>query len=429
MPLVLAEQRWLRFGAFSAFYFAQGVPNGLLAAAIPVWLAEKGVSDGDTALYLTAITLPWALKLVTGPFMDRFTYLAMGFRRPWVALAQGGLTASLLALALVDVGASLLPLMCVGFVVNAFAATQDVAVDGMAIDVLPENERGRANAFMACGQMAGIAAFTAISGFLLAQFGLAAAALVSAATVAAIFLFVAVLRERAGERLMPWSEGEAVPRSEPPAPSFRAIFADLRRVLFLPMSLVMIGVELLGRLRDGVALTAFPYFANQGLGLRTEIYTQLTGIVGFATAVLCLALGPFIDRYGPRRFMMMAFIGSAVCHLAVGLAPTLWNSPALMLALYSVNQLFVQIIFIALIALFMNLCWTKVAATQFAIYMSLSNLSRTLGSFLFSFVAERLGFAAEFLLMGLLLVAAAGMLLFFNAETHERRMARVRQQH
>ena len=77
----------------------------------------------------------------------------------------------------------------------------------------------------------------------------------------------------------------------------------------------------------------------------------------------------------------------------------------------------------------MNLCWTKVAATQFAIYMSLSNLSRTLGSFLFGFIAERLGFAAEFLLMGVLLAAAAGMLLFFNPETHERHMANVRQRH
>ncbi|MDE0420795.1 MAG: hypothetical protein OXK76_07900 [Gammaproteobacteria bacterium] len=147
MALVLSEQRWLRFGAFSAFYFAQGVPLGLLAVAMPAWLAEQQARVSEIALFGSVVSIPWVFKLVAGPFMDRFTFLPMGFRRPWVLLAQGGLTVSLVALALTpfDVNA-MLPLMVVGFVTNAFAATQDVAVDGMAIDVLPVDERGRANA-------------------------------------------------------------------------------------------------------------------------------------------------------------------------------------------------------------------------------------------------------------------------------------------
>ena len=46
-------------------------------------------------------------------------------------------------------------LTAVVFTINLFAAVQDVAVDGMAIDVLPESERARANALMAFGQVAG----------------------------------------------------------------------------------------------------------------------------------------------------------------------------------------------------------------------------------------------------------------------------------
>lgn len=37
-------------------------------------------------------------------------------------------------------------LMAFGFVVNIFAAVQDVAVDGMAIDVLPSSEQRRLRA-------------------------------------------------------------------------------------------------------------------------------------------------------------------------------------------------------------------------------------------------------------------------------------------
>ena len=156
MPLVLTEQRWLRFGAFCAFYFAQGVPLGLLSVAIPAWLAEQDASVGEITLYASVVSLPWAGKLIAGPFMDRFTFRPMGFRRPWVLFAQAGLTVSLIVVALTPFQVdAIVPLMVVGFVTNAFAATQDDAVDGMAIDVLPVNERGRANAFMAFGQVAG----------------------------------------------------------------------------------------------------------------------------------------------------------------------------------------------------------------------------------------------------------------------------------
>lgn len=141
--LVLSESRWLRFGSFSVFYFAQGVPIGLLSLAIPAWLAEQGATSGEVGTYVGWIGLPWALKLIVGPFMDRFTFLPMGFRRPWVIAMQGGLVLSLVAVALVGaghaVGDPLTALTVAGVVVNIFAASQDVAVDGMAIDVLPED--------------------------------------------------------------------------------------------------------------------------------------------------------------------------------------------------------------------------------------------------------------------------------------------------
>jgi len=45
--------------------------------------------------------------------------------------------------------------MTLGVIINSFAATQDVAVDGMAIDLVPEAEHGRINAFMSWGKAVG----------------------------------------------------------------------------------------------------------------------------------------------------------------------------------------------------------------------------------------------------------------------------------
>ena len=88
--LVLSDSSRVRYSTGSFMYFSQGIPQGLLGIAIPAWLASQGASAADIANYLAIITLPWAFKLVTGPLMDRYEFLPMGRRRPWVIAAQLG---------------------------------------------------------------------------------------------------------------------------------------------------------------------------------------------------------------------------------------------------------------------------------------------------------------------------------------------------
>ena len=80
----LLDSSRIRYFTGAMMYFAQGIPRGLLSIAIPAWLASQDISAGEIASYLAVIILPWVFKLVTGPFMDRFQYPAMGRRRPWV---------------------------------------------------------------------------------------------------------------------------------------------------------------------------------------------------------------------------------------------------------------------------------------------------------------------------------------------------------
>ena len=78
--LVLERSAAARFVICGLLYFAQGIPRGLLSIALPAWLAAQGISAGEIASYLAVIILPWAFKLVSGPFMDRYQFLAMGTR-------------------------------------------------------------------------------------------------------------------------------------------------------------------------------------------------------------------------------------------------------------------------------------------------------------------------------------------------------------
>ena len=200
--LILSQKPAVRYAMGALMYFAQGIPAGLLSIALPAWLASEGASAGEVGSYLAIISLPWAFKLITGPLMDRFEYLPMGRRRPWVIAAQLGLALAFLALAQVDDASAQIGLLSmIGFFINCFAATQDVAVDGMAIDVTPLREQGRLNGFMSFGKAIGWSSTAAVSGITLTTWGLTATAMLGSLVSLAGLIVILAIRERSGERV------------------------------------------------------------------------------------------------------------------------------------------------------------------------------------------------------------------------------------
>jgi len=425
--LYLSEQRWLRFVTFAILYFAQGMPLGLLAIALPAWLAAHGASPALIASFIGVTGLPWGLKLFSGPLMDRFSFPPMGRRRPWVMGAQGGLFLSMIAMALVpDPLSNVHLLMAIGFIVNMFAAVQDVAVDGMAIDILPREERGRANAFMGAGQVMGSSISAVVASELLNLIGLFGAVLAASLLVGIIFLFISLVRERLGERLLPWTTGS-------PAWDFRAASDDmikivqhLWKVLLFPMSLLLTLVEFLIRFSGGFLAAIAPIVVVQELGFSNTVFSQWIAAAGVISALFGVAIGPLIDRYGSERFIRLAIIGNVIVALSVGLLPDWWSKPAFLLCVLFVSTFAGQIIFISIIALYMNICWTKVAATQFAIYMALSNLSRSAGAGAYALIVDMFTTADFFLLMGGAVALSYGIFHFFDLTEHRKRLDMVR---
>ncbi len=424
MQLVLTENRYLRIGTFTTFYVAQGLPIGLISIALPAWLGAAGASATDIANFLAISGLPWGFKLFAGPIMDRFAYLPMGRRRPWVIAAQGGLLFSLIAMAFTpNPLENIILLTLMAFAVNLFAAVQDVAVDGMAIDVLPVDERGKANAFMAFGQVVGYSGSGALSAMALNYAGLAGACLMLATGVGLIFLWAIIVRERVSERVLPWTEGEASARSmQLQAENWGEIFMNLLRVSFLPASVILMTMTLCWRISDGFWISAAPVIMTQELGYDSEVYPYWTSVTGFIFASLGLLLGPLIDRSGAKQFLIIASFGMAGTYFAAGFFSDSWTSPSILLAILCGNQLFGQIMFISFIAIHMNVCWERVAATQFAIYMAWSNLTRSVGAGFYGQINESIASSQVPLIMGSVCFIAGILMLFVNMQKHENKL-------
>ncbi len=133
-----------RTAAVALLSFASGLPLGLVWYAVPDWMRDIGVDIRIVGLFSLA-QVPWAFKVLWSPLMDRYVPPFWGRRRGWMALMQLALAA--LSLALAGVGSHPDAIWVVGAIALGIAlasASQDVAYDAYAVDVLREEEQGPA---------------------------------------------------------------------------------------------------------------------------------------------------------------------------------------------------------------------------------------------------------------------------------------------
>ena len=131
-----------RTASVALLSFSSGLPLGLVWIAIPDWLRSVGV-DLRTVGLVTLAQAPWSFKVLWAPLMDRYVPPWLGRRRGWAAIAQAALCLATLALA--GVGQHPDTPWIVGALALAVAfagATQDIAVDAYAVDVLRPDEQG-----------------------------------------------------------------------------------------------------------------------------------------------------------------------------------------------------------------------------------------------------------------------------------------------
>ena len=409
---VLAESSRMRYAAGSSMYFAQGIPYGLMNIAVPAWLASEGVGAGQIASFLAVIILPWAFKLLSGPLMDRYQFLAMGSRRPWVLGAQLGMTLSFFSLILVENPAEQIGLlMILGLLINVFAATQDVAVDGMAIDVTPVNEQGRLNGFMVFGKAIGWGLTSAVTGTMLVEFGLGVTAIAAAAVQAVVLLGFMLTLERRGERRLPWSSGDSVTERRA-ADSFGKLVKGLNTVLWSRVSLILMAIMLLDGFIGGYGHALMPIAAINLFGFTTPEWSQLVAVMGLAGAAVALGLGPMIDRFGAKRMLILTISLVAIHAFLLAQTQYLWENTTYVKVMLSAWVLLGPVTMVCMIALAMTICSSATSATQFAIYMSLANLGSSAGSKTYGVIAEQTSYVEAYLLLGAITVAMIAIIFF-----------------
>ena len=393
----LSEHRIARFAAIIVLYFLQGVPLGLSLIALPAWLAEAGATPLEVGAFVGIAALPWSTKLLNGLVMDRYAFKPMGRRRGWILLSQTMMVAVLIVMVVAAPGASdiaLLSGLC--FALNLCVTFSDVAVDGMAVDIVPEAERTAINSMMFASQTAGVAACSFLAGQMLGSGGIATTALIMAVLVTCASLVVSLFRERPGERLLPWSAGEA--SRECVARQHDAWWPMLSAVL----RSVLTARTVLFLLATGCACAylAFadavsPTLAVQQLGWSSERYANFGALANIIAAGFGLVVPLLGERlFGLRWSVFGQFALLASLAVVAGLTLPAWQGDLPFIALSAAMYVLSVTLTISLIVWAMRICNPVIAASQFALFMAIPNFSRSAMSGNSGWLVEGAGYSA-----------------------------------
>ncbi len=414
----LLSSRNGRLLAFFLLYITEGLPLGFAAGAIATYMRREGVPVDDMGWFLGALYAPWGFKWLAGPFVDLIGSNKIGHRRGWIGLAQIIMMLGLMASSVIDYTDNLVLFTYAMVAVNGFCALQDVAIDALAVNTLKEEERGMANGLMFAGAYMGQALGGSGMLYVASTTGnLNTAFFAVAGLVAVVFLMVVVpMREQPSETLPEQFDfGEFTTKT-------RTYVTEMVQSVFLTRSsLAALGLAILPASAMALGLAMQAALAVE-LGL-SDIEIANLGLIGAVTAAMGSVAGGWIsDRTGHRRtlavYVLLTLLPTA--YLAFQMQQFAWifpvdvdaadrNVPAGLVTVFwyatIVYGFFTGLTYGTRMAIFMSACNPKVAASQFTMFMAVSNLAISTASWWQGEAIVRWGYPTT-----LFLDCAAGLL-------------------
>jgi PAT family beta-lactamase induction signal transducer AmpG len=398
-------------------YFAEGMPFGVVKEVIPVYFKVSGVSLTEIGL-ASLLGLPWTLKILWSPLVDRF-----GERRVWVT---GCLIALALLTALVpwfDASAPAVGLWAVLLAITIASATQDVAIDAYTIGLVERGEEGDANGVRVSAYR--VALIVSGGGLVLLApwIGWRAGFMIAAVLFAAL-------------AVASWG----APRVVVPDVARRDVLAPLWRWLSRPGAWAVFLFVLGYKLGDAaIGPMVKPFWIDRGLSV-AEIGVVSTSFGVVATIAGALVGGRLTSRWGIFRAVFVLGIVQALSNL--GYATVAWLNPPLpatiattfgeavralgeparaMIYAASMLESFTGGLgSAAFLAFLMHVCEKEHAAVQYAALSAVFALSRDVAGAISGVATTRLGYAPYFVLTCFLAFPALALLPIVRTWIHDR---------
>ena len=387
-----------RMAVTLAFGFSSGLPYLATRGTLQAWLKDEQVGlevIGQFAL----VGLPYSLKFLWAPLLDRYVPPFLGRRRGWILCSQLCLLVMLAALAFSAPAQS--PLMTAGlaFMVSFFSATQDIILDAHRRDTLRDEELGFGSALFIGGYRVGMLVS-----------GAAALALADVLPWRSVYLLLAAMG------LVGVLTTFVAPEPELPEDAPRslraAIVEPLRDLMLRPQVGYLLGFILLYKLGDNFASSlSTPFLLDVGF-TKTELAAMVKTLGLAALIAGGLLGGGLIPAWGMNRCLWIFGLCQALSILVFALLWFLGPDPWLLGLVVGFENLCFGMGGAAYAAFMASLCNKRFTATQYAVLSSIMSIPGVVLSAASGYVAVLLGWGLYFVFCAAL--AIPGMLLLLK---------------
>jgi PAT family beta-lactamase induction signal transducer AmpG len=392
-----------RMAVISLLGFSSGLPLALTSGTLQAWMSVAGV-DIRTIGIFSLVGLPYTVKFLWSPFMDRFVPPWLGRRRGWMSGTQVILMLGIGAMGFASPQHALWALAALSLIVAFASASQDIVVDAYRTDLLHEKERGVGAALFVFGYRIAMLVSGALALILSDRIGWQNTYLVMAGC-----MMIGLISSLSG----PEPEKEIVP----PKTLSEAVVGPLKDYLSRPSALMVLILIILYKLGDAYAGTMTTPFLIRGVGFSaTDVGTVNKGFGLAALIIGAMFGGTLMVRLGLYRSLLYFGLLQAVSNLSFMFLAWAGKSYAVMIFAVGFENLAGGMGTAAFVSLLMTLCNHRFSATQYALLSSLASLGRIVISPSSGYLVSSVGWATFFLITAATALPGLWMLVRLKKE-------------
>lgn len=377
--------------------FACGLPLLLTITVLQAWMKEEGV-DLTVIGFMSLVGLPYTLKFLWAPFVDRFTLPFLGRRRGWLIMAQAALILAIVFLGMSDPKNPWM-IAIAAFMVTFFSASQDIVVDAYRREDLSDDELGLGSSLYVNGYRVGMLLASG-GGLIMADHMSFSSVYMIMAACMSIGVITTLLTP------------EPIILIDTPRRLKEAVIDPLTEYFSRESALLILAFILLYKIGDTIASAmTTPFYLDIGFS-KTEIGAVVKLFGFWATVIGSLAGGIIMLRLGINRSLWIFGFLQAISTAGFAVLSRIGHSVPALAGVIAFENLSGGMGTAAYAAFMASITNKKFTATQYALLSSLMGVPRVIASAPSGYIAKQMGWTAFFILCTL--IAAPGILLLLK---------------
>jgi MFS transporter, PAT family, beta-lactamase induction signal transducer AmpG len=353
-----------KMAALMLLGFSSGLPLYLTSRTLQAWLTTEGVNLSTIGFFSLA-GLPYSMKFLWSPFLDRYSFPILGRRKGWLIVSQAALALAIGGIAAVNPASNLQLFAAIAFAIAFMSATQDITVDAYRADILEPKETGAG---------AGIG----VLGYRLAMILTGSIALILADYWAwpTVYIFLAIVMIALLIASLWVPEPPDVREPLDLRDAVRMPFVEFFQRIGAMKAIIVLGFIVLYRLGDSMISNLTTPFLLQ-IGFTQSDVGAIQGGVGLISTIFgVLAGGAILSRIGINKSLWIFGALQALSNLGYFALSHAGRNYSVMVGTIVIENICTGLGTAAFVGFLISLCNPSFSATQYALLSSLMAVGR-----------------------------------------------------